>query len=130
MGVVVLRTADRLLVDRMGEAAIDAHHNRLGLLVADDNALKRTFRHLRTSYFFFARACAAIVLMRAMSRRASRRREVFSSCPVARWKRRLKRSFFRSRMASSLWSGLIARMSAIFISAMSTTPQCARRSAS
>src|SRR5215475_13395658 len=45
MGVVVLRAADRLLVDRVGEAAIDAHHNRLGLLVADDDALKLTFRH-------------------------------------------------------------------------------------
>src|ERR1700759_4495972 len=47
MGVVVLRTADRLLVDRMCEAAIDAHHHRLGLLVADDHALKGTFRHIR-----------------------------------------------------------------------------------
>src|SRR6185295_13775659 len=45
--VVVLRTADRLLVDRMGEAAIDTHHHRLGLLVADDNTLKGTFRHRR-----------------------------------------------------------------------------------
>src|SRR5919204_1509301 len=43
--MVVLRAADRLLVDRMGEAAIDAHHHRLGLLVADDHALKGTFRH-------------------------------------------------------------------------------------
>src|SRR5882757_9828078 len=62
--VVVLRAADRLLVDRMSKAAI--------------------------------------VLMRAISRRASRSREVFSSCPVARWKRKLKRSFFRLRTASSL----------------------------
>src|SRR4029077_19019405 len=45
-------------------------------------------------------------------------REVFSSWPVARWKRRLKRSFFRLRTASSIWSGLIARMSSLFISAM------------
>src|SRR6201992_2597338 len=45
VGVVVLRAADRLLVDRMSEAAIDAHHHRLGLLVADDDALKLTFRH-------------------------------------------------------------------------------------
>src|SRR6201995_289778 len=45
--VIVLRSADRLLVDRMGKAAIDAHHHRLGLLVADDHALKRTFRHFR-----------------------------------------------------------------------------------
>jgi hypothetical protein len=82
------------------------------------------------SYFFFARFCAAMVLMRAMSRRASFSREVFSSCPVARWKRRLKRSFFRLRMASYIWSGLIARMSSAFISAMAITPQCARRSGS
>src|SRR5437870_13277409 len=70
-------------------------------------------------YFVFAsRFCAAMVLMRAISRRASRSREVFSSCPVARWKRRLKRSFFRLRTASSLWSSLIARMSSTFIGAM------------
>src|ERR1700742_4144764 len=100
--VIVFRTADRLLVDRMGEAAIDAHHYRLGLLVADDHALKRTFWHRFAPYFFFARCCAAMVLMRAISRRASRSREVFSSCPVARWKRRLKRSFFRLRTASSI----------------------------
>src|SRR5512138_1266469 len=30
----------------MGEAAIDAHHYRLRLLVADDHALKSTFRHI------------------------------------------------------------------------------------
>src|SRR6476660_7636584 len=45
--VIVFRLADRLLVDRMGEAAIDPHHHRLGLLVADDHALKRTFWHLK-----------------------------------------------------------------------------------
>src|SRR5436305_10538400 len=84
VGVIVFRAADRLLVDRMGEAAIDAHHNRLGLLVADDHALQRTFWHLKAPYFFFARCCAAMVLMRAISRRASRNREVFSNCPVAR----------------------------------------------
>src|SRR5689334_5600814 len=128
--VVVLGAADRLLVDRMGEAAIDAHHHRLGLLVADDHTLKATFRHIEASYFFLARCWAAMVLIRAMSRRASRSREVFSSCPVARWKRRLKRSFFRLRTASSLWSSVIARMSSTFISAMSATPQCVRRSAS
>src|SRR5665213_3106371 len=44
--MVVFRGANRLLVDRMGEAAIDAHHHRLGLLVADDHTLKRTFRHV------------------------------------------------------------------------------------
>src|SRR4030088_3612536 len=44
--VVIFRAANRLLVDRMGKAAIDAHHNRLSLLVADDHTLKRTFRHV------------------------------------------------------------------------------------
>src|ERR1700730_11136729 len=72
-------------------------------------------------YFFASRFCAAIVLIRAMSRRASRSREVFSSCPVARWKRRVKRSFFRLRTAAAIWSGLIARISAVFISAMTTS---------
>ena len=43
---------------------------------------------------------------------------------------KLKRSFFRLRMASSIWSALMARISATFISAMSVTPRCARRSAS
>src|ERR1041384_1139870 len=69
-------------------------------------------------YFFASRFCAAMVLIRAISRRASRSREVFSSCPVAHWKRKLKRSFFRLRTASSLWSSLIARMSSTFIGAM------------
>src|SRR5689334_8074757 len=58
VGVIVLRATDRLLVDRMGEAAIDAHHNRLGLLVADDDALQLTFRHkgpLTSSSRAFAR---------------------------------------------------------------------------
>src|SRR5262245_35357519 len=53
--MVVLGTADRLLVDRMGEAAIDAHHNRLGLLVADDHALQSTFRHGRSLLLLGAR---------------------------------------------------------------------------
>src|SRR5665213_4421378 len=44
--VVIFRAANRLLVDRMGEAAIDPHHHGLGLLVADDDTLKRTFWHV------------------------------------------------------------------------------------
>src|SRR4051812_1695440 len=45
--VIVLRAADGLLVDRVGEATIDAHHDGLRLLVADDHALQSTFRHVR-----------------------------------------------------------------------------------
>src|ERR1700730_14613083 len=45
--MIVFRAANGLLVDWMGEAAIDAHHNRLGLLVANDHALQRTFWHFK-----------------------------------------------------------------------------------
>src|SRR3712207_4780250 len=42
-----------------------------------------------------------------MSRRTSRTRDVFSSCPVARWKRRLNCSFLRLTSSSWSWSGVI-----------------------
>src|ERR1700757_3452389 len=45
VGVVLLRLPHRLLHDRMGEAALDPHHDGLVLLVADHNALQRSFRH-------------------------------------------------------------------------------------
>src|ERR1700692_3260813 len=56
--VVVLGATDRLLVERMGEAAVDAHHNRLVLLVADDDALQSSFRHLRPLTWSSQRASA------------------------------------------------------------------------
>src|SRR5215813_11863357 len=46
VGVVFLRPPNGLLQDRMGEAALDAHHHRLVLLVAHDDALEHTLRHL------------------------------------------------------------------------------------
>src|SRR5262249_31322903 len=61
------------------------------------------------------RFCAAIVLMRAMSRRTCRTRAVFSSCPVARCKRRLNRSFLSLRTSSSSWSTVMARRSSGFM---------------
>src|SRR5215475_5562848 len=45
MGVVFLRPPNGLLQDRMGEAALDAHHHGLVLLVAHDHALEHTLRH-------------------------------------------------------------------------------------
>src|SRR5215510_1611056 len=54
--------------------------------------------------------------MRAMSRRTIRTRPVFSSCPVARWKRRLNCSFLSFISSSESWSGVIARTSSAFIS--------------
>src|SRR5262249_26099035 len=62
-----------------------------------------------------ARFCAAMVLMRAMSRRTCRTRAVFSSWPVARWNRRLNRSFLSLRTSSSSWSTVMARRSPGFI---------------
>src|SRR5919106_6463465 len=49
--------------------------------------------------------------MRAMSLRTSRTRDVFSSCPVARWKRRLNCSFLRDKSSSWSWSGVMVRRS-------------------
>src|SRR2546423_4422667 len=66
----------------------------------------------------FERFCAAMVLIRAISRRAWRTRAVFSSCPVARWKRRLKRSFLSLRTSSSSWSRVMALRSPAFMSSL------------
>src|SRR5512146_2350148 len=46
MGVIFLRTANGLLHRRMGETPVDAHDHGLVLLVANDDALERTLRHL------------------------------------------------------------------------------------
>src|SRR6478672_8768010 len=152
----------------MGEAALDTHHHRLVLLVADHDTLQRALRHSLTLYSFdfaavflapvlrlladcgflvfgfsdFAfsafglaalglasacgaaltagsgaprRFCPAMVLSRAMSRRITRTREVFSSWPVARWKRRLNCSFLSLITSSSIWSRVIALTSAAFM---------------
>src|SRR5690242_12119212 len=46
-----------------------------------------------------------------MSRRTRRTRDVFSSWPLAAWKRRLKRSFSRSASCSVSWLSVLARRS-------------------
>src|ERR1700750_813519 len=46
VGVVLLRPAHGLLHGRVRETPVDADDNRLVLLVADDDALERTLRHL------------------------------------------------------------------------------------
>src|SRR5262245_25699733 len=50
-----------------------------------------------------------------MSRRTSRTREVFSSCPEARWKRRLNCSFLSLASCSSSWSAVMALNSCAFM---------------
>src|SRR6516165_4013227 len=56
--------------------------------------------------------------MRAISRRTTRTRELFSSWPVARWKRRLNCSFLSFKSSSSSWSNVMARASSGFIMAL------------
>src|ERR671924_107713 len=56
-----------------------------------------------------------MVLMRAMSLRTCLTRAVFSSWPVAFWKRRLNCSFFRAASSSASWSGVLVRISSAFI---------------
>src|SRR5205807_7798362 len=101
------------------ETALDADNDGFVLLVAHHGALQHPFRHFTISYFDFsvARFCAAMVLMRAMSRRTIHTRPVFSSCPVARWKRRLNCSFLSFISSSESWSGVIAgrrRLSSLY----------------
>ena len=56
---------------RMGEAALDAHDHRLVLLVADDDALQRSLRHL-TLYFTSAFGGRALRLGGGFRRRGRR----------------------------------------------------------
>src|SRR5262249_1773896 len=57
--------------------------------------------------------------MRAMSRRTWRTRAVFSSWPLAFWKRRLNASFRRAISSPFSWSGVFARRSSIFMTSVS-----------
>src|ERR1700724_4334366 len=131
VGVVLLGAAHGLLHDRMREAALDPHHDGLRLLVAHHFALQNALRHLLAPHFAVAaRFTCAAVLMRAMSRRTSRTRDVLASCPVARWKRRLNCSFLSLISSSSSWTGVIARRSSILSIGQFPTRRCARQSAS
>src|SRR6516164_9305807 len=56
-----------------------------------------------------------MVLMRAISRRTVRTRAVFSSWPLARWKRRLNCSFCSWARSLLSWSGVLARASSAFM---------------
>src|SRR5258708_5424721 len=114
MRMVVLRTAHRLFQERMRETALDLDDQSLVLLVADDDALENSLRHgFRPQLLFFAaRFWAASVLVRAISRRTTRTRDVFCNWPLARWKRRLNCSFFNARISSDNWSSVMTRKSA------------------
>src|SRR5215470_10514576 len=56
-----------------------------------------------------------MVLMRAMLRRTVRTRAVFSSWPLARWKRRLNCSFCSWARSVFSWSGVLVRISSAFM---------------
>src|SRR2546428_14177050 len=97
VGVEFLGAPHRLLEQRMRVAPLHLDHHGLGVLVGHHHALQNPLRHRLDpqSLLWSAplRFCACTVLMRAMSRRTPRTREVLSSCPEARWKRRLNCSF-------------------------------------
>src|SRR5579864_401712 len=57
MGVIFLRPAHGLSEHGMGEPALDVDHNRLRILVADDDALQHAFRH--NSVLILVRPCGA-----------------------------------------------------------------------
>src|ERR1700753_2725744 len=116
MGVIFLRTADGLAHDRMDEAAFHLHHHRLGVLVADNDALQHALWHNKSSILQPAlRRCSVkTVSMRAIVRRTSRTRLVFSSWPLARWKRRLNDSFFSFTSSVPSSSAVLPRNSSAF----------------
>src|ERR1700682_2576478 len=58
-----------------------------------------------------------------MSRRTSRTREVFSSWPEARWKRRLNCPFFSLPSCSSSWSAVCERISSGFMDELHPSQQ-------
>src|SRR6185437_15486167 len=91
VGVELLGAPHRLLEQRMRVAPLHLDHHGLGVLVGHHCALQNPLRHRLDPQplSWPLRFCTCTVLMRAMSRRTSRTREVFSSCPEARWKRRL-----------------------------------------
>src|SRR6201999_3076093 len=97
MGVVLLRTAHGLAQHGMCVAALNIHHHRLLVLVADHDTLEHALGHVSRPYPYACawRRCSwSTVSMRAMVLRTTRMRPVFSSWPLARWKRRLNCSFF------------------------------------
>src|SRR5215472_12837070 len=128
MRVVLLGATHRLFHDRVRKPAFDPHHDGLRLLVAHNFALQYALRHLSTPHFAVAaRLPCATVLMRAMSRRTSRTRDVFASCPVARWKRRLNCSFLSLMSSSSSWSGVIALRSSVLSGSLAAARSSASR---
>src|SRR5690606_37172094 len=105
-----------LLHHGMREAPLDLDDDRLLVLVADDGALQDALWHVHRPYAFLpADFSTAMVLMRAMSLRTCLTRAVFSSWPVAFWKRRLNCSFFRPASSSLSWSRVLALTSEAFI---------------
>src|SRR5690606_28435463 len=118
MRVVALRAADELLVDRVHDATLDLDHDGLVVLVAHHHPLQNALRH-RPLLYARTPAARSTVFTRAMSRRTCCTRAVLSSCPVARWKRRLNCSFFRFSSCSVSSSLVLPTRSRAFISGTS-----------
>src|SRR6202008_4997211 len=99
MGMVLLRAADDLAVERVLHLTLNPDDHRLVGLVGNHCSRQHALGH--RCFLYFAADCVAVdvcarcaravcrVLIRAMSRRTSRTRLGFSSWLVAAWKRRL-----------------------------------------
>src|SRR5690606_16746805 len=125
MGVILLRTADDLAVQRVLHLPFDLHHDGLVALVGHHRAGQNALRHDVSPYFAAERArSVCTVLMRAIERRTSLTRDGFSSWPVAAWKRRLNASRFSSPSSTASWSSVFALKSSVL--AMALNPPGAR----
>src|ERR1700739_1430177 len=108
---------DKFLVDGVHHAAFNPNDHRLVADGAGDHTLKDTLRHYILPLGAARPRSPSNVLMRARSRRTCRTLAVFSSWPLARWKRRLKISLPRTSSSPGNSSSVLALASVVFISA-------------
>src|SRR6056300_161536 len=95
MSAVFLGFTHGLFQNRVGKAALDQNGHGLCGCSRGHSALQNSFGHFLAPYSAAAAAFSLRMdITRATSRRTTRTRAVFSSWPVACWKRRLKASFF------------------------------------
>src|SRR5690606_10240729 len=123
-GVVLLRAADDLPVQRVLHLALDPHGHGLVGLVGDDGPDQDAFRHRLTPQASAeARersVCSA--LMRAISRRASLIRAERAGWLVAPCKRTFNCSRFDSTSCSASWSSVLVFRSSNFFWAIIRLP--------
>ena len=112
---VFLRFPNSFLKNWVLKPPFNRYSNRLVIFIGSNHTLKNSFWHSSPPYSLDWDFSFNIVNTLAASRFALLMREVFSSCPVACWNRRLKDSFFKEASSSRSWSGVFSRSSPAFI---------------